>query len=116
MYFQTGSYNVGRISKDSRLNIIHDTPARYGVVTRALHWVMAALFAWQFAGMIVKNIVGRSPLTAFLVGTHASVGTLLMLLLLVRGMWGLYNLGRRPAYAPVFWAVRRWRGIWACMD
>lgn len=81
---------------------IYDDPARFGLVTRVLHWTMAALFAWQFAGMIVKVTVGRSPLTAFLVGTHGSVGALLLLLLAVRGLWGLYNLSRRPSYAPGF--------------
>ena len=77
-----------------------DTPDRYGLVSRFLHWGMALLFAWQFAGMVVKVTVGRSPLTAFLVGTHASVGALLFLLILLRGAWGLYNLRRRPPHEP----------------
>lgn len=77
-----------------------DTPARYGLVSRALHWGMALLFAWQFAGMVVKVTAGRTPLTAFLVGTHASVGALLFLLILLRGAWGLYNLRRRPPHEP----------------
>ena len=77
-----------------------DTPARYGLVSRALHWGMAALFAWQFAGMAVRLLVGRSPLTAFMVGTHAPLGTLLLVLVLARGAWGLANARRRPRHAP----------------
>ncbi|PZR08328.1 MAG: cytochrome B [Azospirillum brasilense] len=77
-----------------------DTPDRYGLVSRFLHWGMALLFAWQFAGMVVKVTVGRSPLTAFLVGTHGSVGALLFLLILLRGAWGLYSLRRRPPHEP----------------
>lgn len=77
-----------------------DTPARYGLVSRALHWGMAALFAWQFAGMAVRLLVGRSPLTAFMVGTHAPLGTLLLLLVLLRGAWGLASARRRPRHAP----------------
>lgn len=77
-----------------------DTPQRYGLVSRALHWGMAAVFAWQFAGMAVKILVGRHPVTAFMVGSHASVGTLLMLLVLLRGAWGLANARRRPRHAP----------------
>lgn len=75
-----------------------DTPARYGLVTRALHWLMAALFVWQFAGMVVRLTVGRAPVTSFMVGTHAPVGTLLLALLVVRLVWALANRGRRPGY------------------
>ncbi|MCG7360948.1 cytochrome b [Roseomonas sp. ACRSG] len=77
-----------------------DTPQRYGLVSRALHWGMAALFAWQFAGMAVRILVGRHPVTAFMVGSHASIGTLLLLLVLLRGAWGLANARRRPGHAP----------------
>jgi cytochrome b561 len=77
-----------------------DTPQRYGLVSRALHWGMAALFAWQFAGMAVRILVGRHPVTAFMVGSHASIGFLLLLLVLLRGAWGLASAARRPRHAP----------------
>jgi len=85
-----------------------DTPFRYGFVSRMLHWGMALLFAWQFAGMAVRLAVGRSPLTAFMVGTHRGVGTLLLLLVLVRGAWSLFNLRQRPAYGQglASWGAR----------
>ncbi|EHM03050.1 Nickel-dependent hydrogenase B-type cytochrome subunit [Acetobacteraceae bacterium AT-5844] len=73
-----------------------DTPQRYGLVSRALHWGMAALFAWQFTGMAVRILVGRHPVTAFMVGSHAGMGTLLLILVLLRGAWGLANARRRP--------------------
>lgn len=75
-----------------------DSPLRYGLVTRVLHWGMAALFAWQFLGMGVKLALGRHPLTAFLVGTHKPIGTALMLLILLRGAWGLSQWRRRPPH------------------
>lgn len=76
-----------------------DNEQLYGRVSRLLHWAMALLFSWQFFGMAVKIIVGRSPLTAFLVGTHRPVGLLLLVLAALRLLWALYNAGRRPAYA-----------------
>lgn len=77
-----------------------DTPQRYGLVSRALHWGMAAVFAWQFAGMAIKILVGRHPVTAFMVGSHTGIGTLLLVLVLLRGAWGLANARRRPRHAP----------------
>ena len=73
-----------------------DQPTRYGLVSRILHWGMALLFTWQFASMAVKLIVGRHPVTAFMVGSHAGIGTILFALILLRGAWGLFNLRRRP--------------------
>ena len=75
-----------------------DDGFRYGRLTRLLHWAVAGLLAWQFTGMAVKLIVGRAPITAFWVGTHKSVGTVLMVVILVRALWGLYNLSRRPGH------------------
>src|SRR5690606_17877962 len=76
-----------------------DTPRTYGLVSRALHWSMMLLFAWQFVGMAAKLALGRTPLTGFLVGTHKPAGLLLLVLVVIRIAWSLYNHRRRPAYA-----------------
>ncbi|CAK7010569.1 MAG: hypothetical protein KER_00389 [Kerstersia gyiorum] len=73
-----------------------DDRRRYGLVTRVLHGAMALLFAWQFLGMAIKLSQGRTPLAAFFVGTHAPVGTLLLMLLAVRLIWAGGNLRHRP--------------------
>lgn len=75
-----------------------DNGLHYGKVTRLLHWTMAALFAWQFLGMGLKLMLGRTPLVGFFVGTHASIGLLLMVLAVARAIWGLLNLRNRPAH------------------
>lgn len=80
-----------------------DDGLRYGLVTRALHWAMAGLLAWQFAGMAVKLIVGRAPITAFMVGTHKPIGFILLALLIVRALWGLSNLRNRPPHQHGVW-------------
>ncbi len=74
-----------------------DTPERYGLVSRLLHWLMAAILLWQFTGMILRLILGRTPLMAFWVGTHQSIGTVLLALILLRLAWAWGNRGRRPA-------------------
>lgn len=76
----------------------HDSPDRYGRISRALHWGMAALFAWQFAGMALKLLLGRTPLTAFWVGTHPSVGATLLLLIVLRVGWAVAQRPQRPPY------------------
>jgi len=78
--------------------MLRDNPQYYGTVSRVLHWTMAALFAWQFSGMVLKHILGRVPLMAFWVGTHPSVGTLLLMLLMLRAAWALLERNRRPPY------------------
>lgn len=73
-----------------------DSPERYGWVSQALHWGMAALFAWQFTGMVLRLLLGRTPVTAVMVGSHAPVGTLLLGLVLLRLLWAWGNRHRRP--------------------
>lgn len=77
-----------------------DSEQRYGIVTRALHWAMAAIFLWQFLGMGLRAALGRTPLVTFFVSSHGAVGALLFVLALTRILWGLANRSRRPAYEP----------------
>lgn len=75
---------------------ILDTPSGYGTVTRALHWGMAALFAWQFTGAGLRLLAEDTAIEGFFWSTHTTVGFTLWLLVLLRGAWGLANLRRRP--------------------
>ena len=77
-----------------------DTPARFGRLSRWLHWGMAALLGWQFAGMLSKVWLGKEHvLSQWLTPAHSHVGLLLLLLVVLRAAWGLANLGRRPGHA-----------------
>lgn len=76
-----------------------DTPARYGRITRGLHWLLAALILWQFLGMAAKLILGRVPLASFFVGLHAPVGLVILLLVVLRLVWALHNRRNRPDHS-----------------
>ena len=73
-----------------------DSAIRYGTVSRTLHWGMALGLGWMFASAITHSLAEKSALDAFLWPTHKHVGSLLMLLVLLRGAWALMNAGRRP--------------------
>ena len=77
-----------------------DTAARYGLVTRILHWGMALLFAAQFLSAAAHWALDReNALRQTLWSYHSTLGTTLFLLVLLRGAWGLWNLPRRPAHS-----------------
>ncbi|GJD44935.1 Cytochrome b561 [Methylobacterium cerastii] len=75
-----------------------DTPERYGPVSRGFHWLMAALFAWQFTGALLYVGIGDTALTRFVGSSHFTLGFTLFVLVLLRGAWGLANLRRRPPH------------------
>lgn len=85
-----------------------DTPLRYGLMTRALHWSIAFLMLWQFTGMGLKLILGRHPVAGFFVGLHQPVGTVLFLLIVIRVVWAIGNRRHRPTHGhgPVGQAAR----------
>ena len=72
-----------------------DTPGRYGRVNRGFHWLMAALFAWQFAGALLYVTIGDTTLTRLVGGSHFTLGFTLFVLVLLRAAWGLANRRRR---------------------
>lgn len=92
----------------SRPSRLWDSPERYGVVSRLLHWLMAPLFAWMLISALFRVSGSEAALARFFWSTHYSVGFCILLLVLVRALWGLLNLGSRPAYGggPVAWAAR----------
>jgi cytochrome b561 len=74
-----------------------DNALRYGLVSRTLHWSMALLLGWQFLTALVRVLMEESALDEFMWGTHKAVGVLLMLLIVLRLGWALYNRQQRPA-------------------
>lgn len=80
-----------------------DTPTRYGLVSRLLHWLTAALVMLQFAVVLTWDYwLGETPFTLLLakIGPHGSVGTLILAVTLARALWALANRRRRPSHRP----------------
>ena len=74
-----------------------DTPRRYGLVTRTLHWGMAILFAAQFVAAAARAILPKeNGIREALWSYHTDLGLTLFLLVLARGVWGIANISRRP--------------------
>lgn len=78
-----------------------DTPQRYGIVSRLLHWTMAAMILWQFASLLLYRGFGEvAAIKAVLdsAPSHGHVGFFILAVLLVRGGWGLSNARRRASH------------------
>ena len=75
-----------------------DNGLRYGRVTRILHWTTAFLLCWQFSGLVIGRLFGRSALTDSLNSTHGSLGAAVLILAMIRAAWGFYNLRNRPEH------------------
>lgn len=75
---------------------LQDSMDRYGTVSRLLHWGMALLLAWQFATAGARVFFEDSALDEFLWATHKPLGLLLIVLVIIRAAWSLFNAGHRP--------------------
>ncbi len=78
-----------------------DSPERYGLISRILHWGMAYLLVWQFGVILAYRLFG--PLEIIKTITwygpyHGTVGLLTALLVAIRAVWTLLNRHRRPSY------------------
>lgn len=69
-----------------------NTPHAYGAVTRALHWAVFAMFAYQYLGANLMTRIGRGATVAgmnqdMLYNWHKSIGLLLLVAALARVTW-----------------------------
>ena len=77
-----------------------DTPQRYGTVSRLLHWLMAILVLWQALKLFDRIDDGEHWIGQTLVPWHLSIGSLLLLLIVLRIIWALRNVRHRPPAPP----------------
>ena len=73
-----------------------DNATRYGTVSRFFHWGMAILIVWQFLSAASHYFFEDTAIEAFFWPTHKAMGVLLLTLVVLRLLWALANLSRRP--------------------
>lgn len=78
---------------------ILDHDRGYGMVSRAFHWATALLLAWQLVSAAAHFLIDDTPVADALFSIHPQVGFTILVLTILRGAWGLYNVPRRPIHA-----------------
>lgn len=80
--------------------MINDDAIRYGTISRLFHWGMAFLIAWQLLRFFDRISEGEHWVGRSLVPWHVSIGSLLLLLVVLRIVWALTQKDRRPEQDP----------------
>jgi len=92
-----------------------DGPDRYGRISRALHWIMAALLGWQFLIAAAERLAEDAPAVVRLAAIgpgHAWIGVTVLALLGLRLIWTALNRNRRPGHpGPLGRAARVGQGL-----
>lgn len=79
---------------------MHDSTEGYGRITKGLHWLMAVLIGWQFLKFGDRIADGEHWVGQTLVSWHVSIGTLLLILIVLRLVWALGQRQQRPPHDP----------------
>lgn len=79
-----------------------DSPHHFGGISRALHWLTAALVTFQFLVVLAWRVMGENILTLLLakVAPHGSLGILILIVTLARISWAWVNRKQRPSSSP----------------
>lgn len=79
---------------------MNDSRERYGGISRLFHWGMAILLVWQGAKFFDRINDGEHWLGQTLVPWHSRIGSVLLLLVVLRILWALAQRGNRPVQDP----------------
>lgn len=76
--------------------MINDSTARYGSLTRCLHWVMAVGFAFMLVSAASRFFNKDAEFTKALFKYHGQVGFTLLILGIIRVLWAISQRPHRP--------------------
>lgn len=77
--------------------MLRNTTESYGLVSRTLHWLLAALLVVVLVLGLVVEDMAKGPLRAATMNWHQSLGFLVLMLVAVRLLWRLVNPAPQPA-------------------
>jgi len=82
-----------------------DSKERYGRISRLFHWGMAVLIVWQLLKFFDRIADGEHWVGQTLVPWHVSIGSLLLILVVLRLIWAVKQKDNRPDQDPTlaFW-------------
>ena len=80
--------------------MINDSSTRYGLISKIFHWVMALLIMWQLLKLGDRIADGEHWIGQTLVPWHISIGTLLLVLVVLRIIWAVKQRKQRPVQNP----------------
>lgn len=80
-----------------------DTVNSYGWVSLVFHLGMEFLFLVQLGSSAARYLFEDSALEQALWPSHSQIGLMLLFLVVLRGLWGLANAGRRPGHDFGVW-------------
>lgn len=80
--------------------MLNDNNQIYGKVSRFFHWLMAILIIWQLCKLGDRIADGEHWIGQTLVPWHVSIGTLLLLLVVLRIIWAVKQHAHRPLQNP----------------
>ena len=77
-----------------------DSKERYGSISRFFHWAMALLIGWQVLKFFDRIEDGEHWVGQTLVPWHISIGSLLLVLIVLRLIWAARQKNNRPEQDP----------------
>ncbi|MCK0538507.1 cytochrome b [Alcanivorax quisquiliarum] len=77
-----------------------DSKERYGSISRLFHWGMSFLIGWQLLKFFDRIADGEHWVGETLVPWHISIGSLLLVLVLLRILWAARQRNNRPEQDP----------------
>ena len=79
---------------------MNDSKERYGGITRLLHWGMGLLIVWQFMKFFDRINEGEHWVGENLASWHISIGSVILVLIVLRIIWAVSQKNNRPEQDP----------------